>query len=103
MEYRIPKCFQNDDMKILFVRPRPSKKTIGLQHVMIVEPLELEVLSALCRAHDNPVLIDLIIEKKPLEYFLKKYHPDVVCITGYITNVSSIKKYCYILRSIVLR
>jgi hypothetical protein len=31
-------------MKILFVRPKPSKETIGLQHVMIVEPLELEVL-----------------------------------------------------------
>jgi len=85
-------------MNILFVRPRPSEETIGLQHVMIVEPLELEILSALCRPYDNPVLIDLIIEKRPLEYFLGKYQPDVVCITGYITNVSSIRKYCQIIK-----
>ena len=31
-------------MKLLLIRPRPEKETIGLQHVMIVEPLELAVL-----------------------------------------------------------
>jgi len=36
-------------MKILMVRPRPTSRTIGLQHLMIVEPLELEVLASLKR------------------------------------------------------
>ena len=33
-------------MRILLVRPQPAKKTIGLQEVMICEPLELEYLGA---------------------------------------------------------
>ena len=48
-------------MKILMIRPRPEEETIGLQHVMIVEPMELEVLGALRRDHDEVVVVDMII------------------------------------------
>jgi len=81
-------------MKILFVRPKPSKETIGLQHLMIVEPLELEILSALKRPTDQSFLADLIIDKKPLEHYIRNIQPDVICITGYITNVNSMIAYC---------
>jgi radical SAM superfamily enzyme YgiQ (UPF0313 family) len=81
-------------MKILFVRPRPSPETIGLQHMMIVEPLELEILSALKRPEDKSFLADLIIERKSLKYFLTLIKPDVLCITGYITHVGIIVDYC---------
>jgi hopanoid C-3 methylase len=81
-------------MKILFVRPKPSPETIGLQHMMIVEPLELEILSALRRPEDESFLADLIIEKKSLEHFLTNIKPDVLCITGYITHVRIIVDYC---------
>lgn len=81
-------------MKILLVRPRPDKETIGLQHVMIVEPLELEVLATLCRKKDNPVIIDLIIEQKDLSFFIYKEKPDILCVTGYITNIPAMLLYC---------
>jgi hopanoid C-3 methylase len=81
-------------MKILMVRPRPSAETIGLQHLMIVEPLELEILSALKRSSDTVVVVDMILEKKPFEWFVLEHKPDVLCITGYITNVSTIISYC---------
>ena len=81
-------------MKILLVRPRPSSQTIGLQHVMLVEPLELEILSVLCRSHDEVTLADLILEKKSIDHFLKIVKPDILCLTGYITNVTTIKSYC---------
>ncbi len=81
-------------MKILFVRPRPSKETIGLQHVMIVEPLELEVLATLVGSDNQPVIIDMILEKKPVEYFIRRENPDVFCVTGYITNVPGMIDYC---------
>jgi len=81
-------------MKIMFVRPKPSHETIGLQHLMVVEPLELEILYALIRQKDDGVIIDLIIEKKPFMYFVKKHSPHVICFTGYITNVSTIINYC---------
>ncbi|MCW8802711.1 MAG: radical SAM protein [Candidatus Bathyarchaeota archaeon] len=81
-------------MKLLLIRPRPEKETIGLQHLMIVEPLELEILGACKRKHDSVAIIDMIIEKKSIEYFLKIHKPDVLCVTGYITNVGTIKAIC---------
>ena len=87
-------------MKILFVRPKPSRETIGLQHVMIVEPLELEVLASLVRTKDVPVIIDMILERKSIEYFLKGENPDIVCVTGYITNVPEMIGYCKEAKSI---
>jgi len=87
-------------MKILFVRPKSSKETIGLQHVMIVEPLELEVLASLLRPDDVPVIVDMILEKKSIEYFIKDEKPDVFCVTGYITNVPTIIDYCRIAKKI---
>jgi radical SAM superfamily enzyme YgiQ (UPF0313 family) len=80
-------------MTVLFVRPRPSPETIGLQHVMIVEPLELEVLGALTAPH-RPLIVDMILEKLPLSHFINYYQPDVVCLTGYITHVRVIIDYC---------
>ena len=81
-------------MKILFVRPRPSPQTIGLQHVMTVEPLELEVLAALVEAGDTPAIVDMILEVEQFEYFLTSELPDVLCVTGYITHVGIMKEYC---------
>ncbi|HAQ38371.1 MAG TPA: B12-binding domain-containing radical SAM protein [Saprospirales bacterium] len=81
-------------LKILMVRPKPSPETIGLQHLMVVEPLELEILYALKRPQDEALIVDLIIEKKPFGYFLTTFQPDVVCFTGYITNVGTILTYC---------
>ncbi len=87
-------------MKILFVRPRPAKETIGLQHVMIVEPLELEVLASLINPDDTALIIDMILEKKSIEYFIDREKPDILCITGYITNVPAMIHYCMVAKKI---
>lgn len=80
-------------MKILLLRPRPEKETIGLQNVMICEPLELEYLSAVLEgAGYETVIVDMILERKPLAHFIKHYSPDIVGITGYITHVNLIKR-----------
>lgn len=81
-------------MKILLVRPKPSSETIGLQHVMIVEPLELEILAALKRDSDSVIILDMILENAPFEWFLQKHQPDVLCLTGYITHVAIMIEYC---------
>ena len=83
-------------MKVLLFRPRPHKETIGLQNVMICEPLELEYISANIEALGHSCdIVDMIIEKKPVRYFMKKYDPDVVGITGYISHVNIMKQYAY--------
>jgi len=81
-------------MKILMVRPKPSSETIGLQHLMIVEPLELEILCALKRDVDTVVVVDMILEKRTFESFISEHQPDVLCVTGYITNVNTMVNYC---------
>lgn len=81
-------------MKILLLRPNAPPETIGLQHVMIVEPLELEVLGAQVRAPDRAVLVDMILEREPLEAILRRERPDVLCVTGYVTHVGLMIDAC---------
>ena len=81
-------------MKILLVRPKPHKETIGLQNLMVCEPLELEYIASNIRIHGHKsVIVDMILEKKDIAYFVKKYRPEAVGITGYIAHVNVIKKY----------
>lgn len=83
-------------MKVLLVRPKPHKETIGLQHVMICEPLELEYLvSNIPDRIKNKVeakIIDLIVEKEPYKNILLEEKPNFIVYTGYITHVGIIKE-----------
>ncbi len=81
-------------MKILFVRPEPSPDTIGLQHLMIVEPLELEILAALVQEEHEVSIVDMILEEEPFDVFIRTFGPDVLCLTGYITHIPVIIQYC---------
>jgi hopanoid C-3 methylase len=80
-------------MKILLVRPRQSEETIGLQHVMIVEPLELEVIAATVAPGDDVKIVDMILEKKDIYHQIRSYGPNVVGVTGYITNIPQMIEY----------
>lgn len=83
-------------MKVLLIRPKPPKETIGLQHVMICEPLELEYLVSnvpeYIKDKVDIKIIDLILEKKSYKKILKDEKPDFILFTGYITHVGVIKK-----------
>ncbi len=82
---------------VLLIRPKPHKDTIGLKHVMICEPLELEYLvsnltPALKEAY-NLIIIDMLLDKTKLIKHLKNYRPGVVVFTGYNTHVNLIKGF----------
>ncbi|WPD21156.1 MAG: radical SAM protein [Candidatus Electrothrix scaldis] len=80
-------------MNILLIRPQPSPETIGLQHVMICEPLELEYLAASIADLGHQVdILDMILEKRSLPELLAEFQPDLVAMTGYITHVQIIKE-----------
>jgi radical SAM superfamily enzyme YgiQ (UPF0313 family) len=88
-------------MKILLIRPKPDKETIGLQNVMICEPLELEYLCSFIEGKGHDVeIVDMILEKKPIEYFIKKHMPDVVGITAYISHVNIVKGYARAIKQV---
>lgn len=81
-------------MNILLVRPKPDRRTINLQSFMICEPLELEYLAAYLEPLGHTVqILDLILEKKPLSFFLTRYRPDLVGFTGYLPHINVIKQY----------
>lgn len=82
-------------MKVLLIRPKPSPETIGLQHVMVCEPLELEYLISNVPEHIKDQvslkIYDFILEKRSFDEILKVEAPDFVVFTGYITHVETIK------------
>ena len=83
-------------MKVLLIRPKPHKETIGLQHVMICEPLELEYLVSNIPdeiQHRVQVeIIDLIMDNRKYHEILMTEKPDFIVFTGYITHVGVIKE-----------
>lgn len=84
----------NVTMNVLLIRPKPHKDTIGLQNLMVCEPLELEYVASNIRKHGHKsIIIDMILEKREVTYFIQKYRPQAVGITGYIAHVNVIKQY----------
>jgi len=79
-------------VKILLVRPAVPKHTIGLKHIMICEPLELEYVAAGLKGNEVQ-LIDLILEKG-LEQRLREFEPDLVGTSSYIAGVNEVIKVC---------
>ena len=87
-------------MKILLVRPNTPKQSINLQSFMICEPLELEYVASTLTQHRHEVdLVDMLLEKQPLEYFLGLKDYDMVCLTAYITTVGVVKDYAKIIKT----
>lgn len=84
-------------MKILLIRPPVPKYTIGLKHIMICEPLELEYVAAGLEYHEVKI-IDLILEKNFLKK-LEKFNPDVIGTSSYINGVNEVIKICRIVKN----
>lgn len=81
-------------MKVMLVRPKPHKNSLGLTDLMCCEPLELEYVSAVVKklGHEA-ILIDMMLEKKDLGFFVTREAPDVCLFTSYITHVNVIRRY----------
>lgn len=88
-------------MKVLLVRPKPHKNSLGLSDLMTCEPLELEYVAALIKQLNHEAKIaDMILEKHTLGKIIQLYKPDVVLFTAYITHVNVVKAYADIAKSI---
>jgi len=79
-------------MRILLVRPPVPPYTMGLKHVMMCEPLELEYVAAGLAGHEVEIL-DLMVERG-FERRLRRFRPDVVGTSSYITGVNEVVKLC---------
>jgi radical SAM superfamily enzyme YgiQ (UPF0313 family) len=79
-------------MRILLVRVPVPPHTIGLKHIMVCEPLELEYVAAGLDGHEVQI-IDLILEND-FEKRLRVFRPDVIGTSSYITGVNEVLKVC---------
>lgn len=66
---------------------------MGLKNVMICEPLELEYVAAGIPAGHEIEIFDMIIEKD-LPRRLRRFRPDVIGTSCYITGVNEVIKIC---------
>ena len=79
-------------MRVLLVRPPVPPQTMGLKHVMICEPLELEYVAAGLAGHEVEIM-DLILERG-FTRRLARFRPDVVGTSCYITGVNEAVRLC---------
>lgn len=82
-------------MRVLLIRPPVPQHTIGLKNVMICEPLELEYVAAGIPAQHEVEIFDMIVEKN-LPKRLKRFRPDVVGTSCYISGVNEVIRICRI-------
>jgi radical SAM superfamily enzyme YgiQ (UPF0313 family) len=77
-------------MKVLLVRPPVPRHTIGLKHIMICEPLELEYIAANLNDHEVEIFDHLV--EKGFKKRLQKFNPDIVVSSCYKTGTNEVIK-----------
>lgn len=83
-------------MKVLLVRPKAANM-LGYLNVVDSEPLELEYLYTVLRDYGAEACIyDALLDRQTLSRVLRREQPEVLCITGYITQRNLIRKYAAI-------
>ncbi len=85
-------------MKILLIKP----ETVGIfsyTYLVEHEALEMEYLYTLFKQNGHEAVIyDRRYDLTPLKKMLKRVKPDIVCITGYITQQKLMIRYCDIIK-----
>ena len=85
-------------MNVLLVRPK-SLSIIANSNIIDLEPLELEYLYTVAREEKvNCEILDSIFDKRNLKEVLISYDPDLVVISGYITQEQIIIAYSKIIK-----
>ncbi len=79
-------------MKVLFIQAPTNEHVWGGDAIFVTEPLWAEYLGAgLKDAHDTR-LLDMRVDRTPLEHVLRDFEPDVVGMTAYTVDVNSVKR-----------
>ncbi len=75
-------------LRILLVRPPQPRASIGLRHLMVCNPIELEYVAAACPEHDVRIF-DGILERG-LAGELRRFAPDLVGTSAYVNAVDEV-------------
>lgn len=81
-------------MKVLLARP-PAPNSLSFTGLLDNEPLELEYLhTALMTSDHLDYIYDALTDSCSFEEVLKREQPDIVAVTGYITQQLLMRDYC---------
>ncbi len=81
-------------MKVLLVRP-PAPNKLSFTKILDNEPLELEYLhTVLSKGGHEDYIYDGLIETVSLEAVIRREKPDIIAITGYITQEKLMLAFC---------
>ena len=86
-------------MRVLLVRPRRLDAMTVFGQI-VCEPLELEYLLPACRSVGEAELYDGIVESRKFTAVLGEFMPDVVAITGYLTQEREMRTYARLSRQV---
>lgn len=79
-------------MIVLLVRPK-APNVFRFSKLVENEPIELEYLMTVLNAHGHQATIyDGVFDKRPIKRVIRKLEPDLVAITGYITQENAMKE-----------
>ena len=88
-------------MRVMLVRPKPHKNSLGLSDLMTCEPIELEYVATLCKNLGHEVIVeDMILEKAPLDVLVREFQPRIVMFTAYITHVNVVRGYSDLVKGV---
>lgn len=80
-------------MKILLARP-PAPNSISFTGILSNEPIELEYLHTALMYHGyKDYIFDGMVEQIPFEKILEREKPDIIAITGYISQENLMKNF----------
>ena len=79
-------------MRILLVRPR-RMDLATVFGAIVCEPLELETLLPVCHRFGPAEVYDGVTETRRYSGVLRQFRPDVVGLTGYLTQEREMEAY----------
>jgi len=81
-------------MKVLLVRP-PAPNKLSFTKILDNEPLELEYLhTVLSNGGHEDYIYDGLIETVSIDAVIRREKPDIIAITGYITQEKLMLSFC---------
>jgi len=87
-------------MIVLLVRPK-APNVFRFSRLVENEPIELEYLMTVLNANGHQATIyDGVFDKRPIKRVIRKLEPDLVAITGYITQEKVMKKAAKIAKQV---
>lgn len=87
-------------MKVLLIRP-PAPNKLSFTKILDNEPLELEYLHTILKQNGyEDYIYDALVEKDSVQEVIRREAPDVVAITGYITQENLMKRFAALAKEI---